>query len=363
MRRRILGALIAVGALSSVAEPTTNLENDRSFLVQMDPMTMSHVQLAGAFPHEFEYLQLTYGLDNDGAAEALRLTWTAGNTRAWAMTSLPGFAGAWVDYTQSRVFVGVADGVVVSQRSHRALAAAAGPRGARPTLVAMPRSYDDLVDDAARIHDMIDPTGDEMIEVEIDERRGALNVAGLSHAEATADAAVGHLLATEGFPQVNWRAADITDPADVTGGWDAQQGAGCTMAFTVVSPSNARAVLTAGHCADNPVKTGQVTLSDRTAAAIVLAVVGWQRGLGLRPATAHGSPRHDDRRTAAGAERAHLRVVPAGGGQRHLPLRRCVGGAGDRRPRSARWSPRTATTVSSAWAPDASTATAVGPRG
>ncbi|MDP2290580.1 MAG: hypothetical protein Q8M22_05285 [Actinomycetota bacterium] len=261
MRRRILGALIAVGALSTVAEPTTNLENDRSFLVQMDPMTMSDVQLAGAFPHEFEYLKLTYGLDNDGAADALRLTWTAGNTRSWAMTSLPGFAGAWVDYTQSRVFVGVADGVVVSQRSHRALAAAAGPRAARPTLVAMPRSYDELVDDAARIHDLIDPTGDEMIEVEIDERRGALNVAGLSHAEATANAAVARVLGTEGFPQVNWRAANITDPTDVTGGWDAQQGAGCTMAFTVVSPSNTRAVLTAGHCADNPVKTGQVTLS------------------------------------------------------------------------------------------------------
>lgn len=231
------------------------------FLVQMDPMSMSHVQLAGAFPHEFDYLKTTYGLSNDQAAEALRLTWTAGHTRAWAMSTLPEFAGTWVDYTQMRVFVGVADGAVVSQSSHRALAAAAGPLGVRPTLVAMPHSYADLLDDAARVHTVIDASNDAMIEVEIDERRGALTVSGLSQAEATAEPTVAHLLRADGFSHVQWRDAEISDPADVTGGWDGQQGVGCTMAFAVVSPSNARAVLTAGHCADNPVTSGQVSLS------------------------------------------------------------------------------------------------------
>ncbi|MDO9174727.1 MAG: hypothetical protein Q7V62_07965, partial [Actinomycetota bacterium] len=94
-----------------------------------------------------------------------------------------------------------------------------------------------------------------------DEQNNALGVDGMSPSESSSNSGVSAFRRANGAPPVRFEDGTIADPAEVRGGWDGAQGAGCTMAFTVVSPSNERGVLTAGHCADNAVTTNGVTLS------------------------------------------------------------------------------------------------------
>ncbi|MDP2291276.1 MAG: hypothetical protein Q8M22_08805, partial [Actinomycetota bacterium] len=106
-----------------------------------------------------------------------------------------------------------------------------------------------------------DPAERGAVNVRIDEQNNALVVDGMSPAESAGNSAVTKFVRANGAPPVRFEDGTIADPAEVRGGWDGAQGAGCTMAFTVVSPSNERGVLTAGHCADNAVTTNGVTLS------------------------------------------------------------------------------------------------------
>jgi hypothetical protein len=226
-----------------------------------DPLAMSTSDLATAYPDEFEYLRTTYRLSADEAADALQLTWTAGNTRAWAMAALPGYAGTWVDYEREAVYLGVAGSATELKVAQASITRSVVGDGVAPTTVIMPRTYRQLQADAARLQRVVDPENLHELQIEIDERVGSLHVVGMSFTEAAANPAVGRLLRASGYPTVRWYDATVADPADVPGGWNGAQGAGCTMAFTAVSPTNGRAVLTAGHCADNPVKTAGVTLS------------------------------------------------------------------------------------------------------
>jgi len=250
-----------VTALLTMPSHHRDVANDRPLVAATsDPLAMSTNELATAYPDEFQYLRAAHDLSADEAARALQLTWTAGNTRAWAMAALPGYAGTWVDYDREAVFVGVA-GTVSELKVAQASITRSTVGGVAPTTVVMPHSYRQLHDDAARMQRVVDPEGTHDLRIVIDERVGSLSVVGLSFTEAAVNPAVSRLLRTSNYPTVRWFDATVTDPADVPGGWNGVQGAGCTMAFTAVSPSNGRAVLTAGHCADYPVKTAGVTLS------------------------------------------------------------------------------------------------------
>ena len=259
--KHVMGVLVSVAAIVSFATTTSNIEAEKEAPRSTDPMLMSTDALATAFPAEFGYLRSNFQLTDDGTAAALRLTWAAGNTREWAMQALPGYAGTWVDYSRAQIFVGIAGDRATTASAQRSLRTNMSSQGIDPVVVTMPRTMQELASEAHAIHDAADPNGAGGVEVAIDERSGHLNVEGLSGQQAVANTQLRKLLATPGYPHVDFVAANVTDPTGVGGGWDGRQSIGCTVAFAVVSPTNSRAMLTAGHCVDNPLKVGTVTLS------------------------------------------------------------------------------------------------------
>lgn len=265
--QRVIGAVLAVatanvasGHQASAGASDRDTARPTDVAIQ-DPLTMSATDLAAAFPAEFEFLQREYGLNDRAAADGLRLTWGAGSTRAWAMVTMPDYAGTWVDYERATVVVAVAGGPSAMGAAQRQLAGAPSNRSVSTSLVARTFSYGQLVAEATRLQKVADPAGVGTVNVRIDEQNNALVVDGMSSAQSAAHRGVSDFVRTNGAPPVRFNAGTIADPAEVRGGWDGAQGAGCTMAFTVVSPSNERGVLTAGHCADNQVTTNGVTLS------------------------------------------------------------------------------------------------------
>ena len=251
---------LAAGMVAPAAQPVLAAEPPTP--LQVDPATMTDAQLATTFPDEFGFLRSEYGLDAAGAADAVRLTWLAGSTREWAMATVSGYAGTWVDYRRGTVFVGVAGGSRAMKAAR--LGVTRAPRGAvaRMSLVARPRPLATLLSDARVLAEAVDPLDTGTVHVQIDEEGNGLIVEGMTAERAQQLPAVAGLLRAGDRSPVQFRAAEVADPADVSGGWDGRQGVGCTMAFTVVSPTNQRAVLTAGHCVDNQVSVGGVTLSN-----------------------------------------------------------------------------------------------------
>ena len=286
--RRVLlvGALAATSNLV-LADASPVLADELVTSVQLDPAAMTNDELAAAFPFEFGFLISEYNLTDVGAADALRLTWAAGNTREWAMASVTGYAGTWVDYRKGTVFVGVAGGSRAITDAQRRLAAAPAGVGVRTSVIARQRPLATLMADARRLATAVDPLDTGTVYVQIDEQRNGLIVEGLSAERSQQLPAVANLVRSEGHSPVQFREAEVVDPADVRGGWDGKQGAGCTMAFTVVNPANQRGVLTAGHCADNAVSISGVTLSraqfDRSFWTTGAADYGYDRQLHLVP--------------------------------------------------------------------------------
>lgn len=251
----VASGLLAPGVESALAaEPPTPL--------QLDPATMTDEQIVSTFPDEFGFLRSEYGLDDAGAADAVRLTWLAGSTREWAMATVSGYAGTWVDYREGTVFVGVAGGSRAMKAARLGVASAPREAAARVSLVARQRPLATLLSDARVLAETVDPLDTGTIHVQIDEAGNGLIVEGMSAERSQQLPSVTRLLRSEGHSPVQFRAAEVADPADVSGGWDGRQGVGCTMAFTVVNPANQRAVLTAGHCVDNQVTVAGVTLSN-----------------------------------------------------------------------------------------------------
>jgi hypothetical protein len=286
--------VVAAVALSStfVVAGTSPVVADEAPVAQtaalLDPATMTAEELATAFPDEFAFLSAEYGLTPAGAADALRLTWEAGSTREWAMGSVSGYAGTWVDYRKGTVFVGVAGGSRGMKDAQRSLASAPSSAAARTALIGRQRPMSTLLSDARLLAIAADPLDTGSVYVQIDEQRNQLVVVGMSAERAQQLPAVTRLVRGAGYSPVEFRAAEVAAPTDVRGGWDGKQGAGCTMAFTVVNPANERGVLTAGHCADNQVSASGVTLSeaqfDRSFWATGAADYGYDRQLHLVPA-------------------------------------------------------------------------------
>lgn len=287
--RLLLVAGVALSSTLVLADASPAVADDTTVDVPtlLDPGTMSTDELAAAFPHEFDFLSSEYGLTPAGTADALRLTWAAGSTRQWAMASVSGYTGTWVDYRKGTVFVGVAGGSRAMKDAQRTLLSAPSASSVRTSLVARQRPLTTLVSDARQLAIAADPLDTGSVYVQIDEQRNQLVVEGMSAERSQQLPAVTRLVRGEGYSPVEFRAAEVADPADVRGGWDGKQGAGCTMAFTVVNPANVRGVLTAGHCADNQVSVSGVTLSraqfDRSFWTTGAADYGYDRQLHLVP--------------------------------------------------------------------------------
>jgi len=259
--KHLLSVVVSAAAVIGFVTTTSNIEAEPTTTRGSDPMTMSTGALQSAFPAEFAYLQQTYGLTDKGAAGALRLTWSAGNTRKWAMQYVADYAGTWVDYRRAQIFVGVAGGPAMTAAAERRISDLQAPEGVAPMVVPMQRTMRELTETAREVHAAVDPTNSGTVQVGIDDRRGSLTVEGLSTKDATSNPRLRTLLAAPGAPTVRFTEGAATDPSGIGGGWDGRQTVGCTIAFAVVSPSNSRALLTAGHCVDNPLKAGNVTLS------------------------------------------------------------------------------------------------------
>ena len=259
--KHLLSVVVSVAAVVGFATTTSDLEAEDAALRARDPMAMSASELATAFPAEFAYLRDTFALSGPATAEALRLTWSAGSARQWAMAYVPGYAGTWVDYQKAAVYVGVAGGEYATQAARRGITLGLRSVGVAPTVVTMPRTYEALATAAHVLHDAADPNDAGVVQVSIDERNSALTLDGMTLRTAEGTSQVARLLRTEGYPSVRFNETTLEQASDVHGGWDGRQSVGCTVAFTVVSPSNSRAVLTAGHCVDNAAKVSGLTLS------------------------------------------------------------------------------------------------------
>ena len=259
--RHVVSVVVSVAAVVAFSTTTSDIEADKAPVGGSDPMTLSADSLEASFPAEFEFLQKSFHLSDTATANALRLTWVAGSTREWAMTYLPDYAGTWVDYPRAEVYVGVAGGQATTAAAERRLASSLGATGFAPVVVTMPRTLQQLTEEAHQIHDAVDPKDLGRVEVGIDERTSSLDVQGLSSQEAVTNARLRTLMATPGYPAVDFVAANVASPTAIGGGFDGRQTTGCTIAFAAVSPNNSRAMLTAGHCVDSPLKTGAVTLS------------------------------------------------------------------------------------------------------
>jgi len=261
MKRHVGGICLGLVAAVSFATTTSNLEAEQTLTRRDDPLTMSTSALRTAFPDEFAFVQQAHQLTDDAAAAALRLTWAAGSARQWAMTYLPDYAGTWVDYDRAEVVVGVAGGLREQWAAQRLVTNAMRSLGIAPSVLAMPQSFQDLVDDAALVDEAADPTNTGALQVSIDERNGRLDVVGMSAEQAKASSEVQRVVTRAGYPEIDFEAGILADPADVTGGFDGRPTIGCTVAFAVVNPANQRALLTAGHCNDTVLKSGSVTTS------------------------------------------------------------------------------------------------------
>lgn len=259
--KHLLSVVVSVAAVVGFATTTSDMEAEDAALRPRDPMAMSANELAAAYPAEFDYLRQTYAMSAPAAAEALRLTWSAGSARQWAMAYVPGYAGTWVDYRKASIFVGVAGGENSTASAKRRIALGLRSVGVAPTVVTMPRTYEALSTAAHLLHDAADPTDAGVVQVGIDERNSALTLDGITARAAEANPRLTQLLRSESYPTVRINETTLTETSEVPGGWDGRQSMGCTAAFTVVSPTNTRAVLTAGHCVDNPARSGSVTLS------------------------------------------------------------------------------------------------------
>ncbi|MEQ1702968.1 MAG: hypothetical protein ABMA25_22910, partial [Ilumatobacteraceae bacterium] len=259
--KHLLSVVVTVAAVVGFATTTSDLEADDAALRPRDPMAMSANELAAAFPAEFDYLRTTYAMTDPAAAEALRLTWSAGAARQWATAYLPGYAGTWVDYQRTAVFVGVAGGEYSTASATRRIALGLRSSGVAPQVVSMQRTYEQLSTAAHLLHDAADPTDAGLVQVSIDERNGALRVDGMTQRAAAASRRVAQLIGSDGYPSVTFSETPASAASDIRGGWDGRQSVGCTVAFTVVSPTNNRAVLTAGHCVDNAARSGSYTFS------------------------------------------------------------------------------------------------------
>jgi len=259
--KHLLSVVVTAAAVVGFATTTADLEAEDAALRPRDPMAMSANELAAAFPAEFDYLRTTYSMNDAAAASALRLTWSAGSARQWAMAYVPGYAGTWVDYQKAAVYVGVAGGENATASAKRRIALGLRSVGVAPNVVTMPHTYEQLSDAARLLHDAADPTDAGLVQVSIDERTSSLTVDGISRRTAEGSRRIAQLLESAGYPEVRFTETTLAATSDVHGGWDGRQTVGCTVAFTVVSPTNNRAVLTAGHCVDNAAKTGGYTLS------------------------------------------------------------------------------------------------------